>query len=326
MACNTVIYLIISFYSPNGKRNELLFDGLDDPEKIKSIKGLTSMWLEETTEFTKRDFIEVDLCLREPGPSYKQIIISFNPDEAVAPWLKKEFFDTKNPNAYIHNSTIEDNPIEEVRDEYRKQLDRLTDASLLKIYRFGQWAMPKGQIYSWDVVDKPKGEFYDEIFYGLDFGYSVDPAALDRIYRKADEFWLEEVIHELKLTNQQLGLRMREKGITEYEDIYADSAEPKSIDEIAEMRFNIKPCQKGADSVRAGIDYLKSQKIHIIVGSMNIISERNTYKWKEDKNGDPLPEPVKFNDHHMDADRYGIYTHCRMPELAYAAQVGGAVY
>lgn len=324
---------VITFYNPQGQRNELLFDGLDDPDKIKSIKGLTSYWLEETTEFTLNDFTQLDLRLREPTKYYKQILMTFNPDEAAGPWLKSMFFFDENPRSghgkldgsYIHHSTIEDNPIAEVRREYLKKLERLDDKTYYTIYRLGQWALAKGIIYNWDVVDKPEGEFYDEIIYGLDFGYSVDPAALDRIYRKADEFWLEEVIHETKLTNQQLGLKMKEKGITEYEDIYADSAEPKSIDEIAEMGFNIKPCQKGPDSVKAGIDFLKSKAIHIIKGSTHIESERKKYKYKEDKDGNTLPVPVKLHNHHMDADRYGIYTHCKEVEF-FAAHVGGNVY
>ncbi|MCK4820393.1 PBSX family phage terminase large subunit, partial [bacterium] len=289
---------IISFYAPNGKKNELLFDGLDDPEKIKSIKGLTGMWIEETTEFNERDFTEVDLCLREPGPSYKQIILSFNPDEALAPWLKKKFFDVIDPEAYIHNSTIEDNPIEEIRHEYRKQLDRLGDKALYKVYRLGEWAMPKGQIYGWDVWDgeHPSSMNVDEIFYGGDFGYSVNPATIIRIYRKADEFWVEEIIYKTGLTNPELAKEIKDAEANDAES-YWDSAEPKSIQELYDLGIKAKSCEKGADSVRAGIDYLKSKKIHIIDGSTNIIKERNKYKWKEDKDGNPLPEPVKFDDH-----------------------------
>jgi phage terminase large subunit len=324
----------IIFHNPQGLKNELLFDGLDDPEKIKSIKGITSYWLEETTEFTLDDFTQLDLRLREPTKYYKQILMSFNPDEAAGPWLKEVFFfddypksgPGKREGSYIHPSTIEDNPINEVRREYLKKLERLGDKTYYSIYRLGHWALARGIIYNWDAVDKPEGKFYDDSFYGLDFGYSVDPAAVDRIYRKADEFWLEEIIHETKLTNQQLGIKMRDKGITEYEDIYADSAEPKSIDEIAEMGFNIKPCLKGPDSVKAGIDFLKSKTIHIIKGSTHIEEERKGYKYKEDKDGNPLPVPVKFKNHHMDASRYGIYTHCREPGKGYAAQAGGAVY
>jgi len=102
-------------------------DGLDDPDKIKSIKGITSYWLEEMTEFTLNDFTQLDLRLREPTKFYKQIMGTFNPDEAAGPWIKSMFFHDEYPKtgpgklegSYIHHSTVEDNPIEEVRRELR---------------------------------------------------------------------------------------------------------------------------------------------------------------------------------------------------------------
>ena len=103
---------------------------------------------------------------------------------------------------------------------------------------------------------------------------------------------------------------MQDIGVQPNDDVYFDSAEPKSIDELCEMELNVLPAAKGPDSVRAGIDFLKSKTIHIIKGSSNIIKERDKYKWKEDKNGNPLPEPIKFDDHAMDGIRYGIFTHC----------------
>jgi len=317
---------VISWIGPDGRTNEVLIDGLDDPDKIKSIKGITGEWLEETTNFTKNDFLQLDLRLREPGPAYHQIILSFNPDEAQAPWLKEMFFDHLNPNAYVHNSTIADNPIAEVRATYAARLNELKaqDETMYSIYGLGLWAMPKGRIYDWDV--QPAPAHYDEFFYGLDFGYSVNPSALIKVYRRADEFWLEEAIYQAGLTNQAIASEMRGIGIGKYEQIYADAAEPKSIDEIAELAFNVKACDKGPDSVRAGIGYLKSQKIHIIQGSTNIIREAGKYKWREDKNGNPLPEPVKFDDHAMDAIRYAIMTHMRAAGAVYISGIKRSVY
>ena len=300
----------ITFLGANGKRNEWLFDGLDDPDKIKSIKGVTGIWMEETTEFTKDDFTQIDLRLREPGPSYHQIILSFNPDEAAAPWLKERFFDHKDPDALIHVSTVEDNPIAEIREAYRVRLDMLDDPTYSAIYRFGQWALAKGVIFNWDVVGRPEGTFWDEIFYGLDFGFSVDPAALVRVYRKADEFWLEELLYARNLTNQELASVMKSKGINRTDEVYADSAEPKSIEEICRAGLNVKPCAKGPDSVRAGIDYLKNLKIHIIGDSPNLVDERRRYKYKTDKAGNSLAVPAELNDHLMSAVRYAIHTHC----------------
>lgn len=309
---------IIAFPSLKGRRNEWLFDGLDDPDKIKSIKGVTGIWMEEATEFTKDDFLQLDLRLREPGPSYHQIMLTFNPDEAAGPWLKERFFDHKDPDARVHESTIEDNPITEIREAYRVRLDMLDDPTYSAIYRFGQWALAKGVIFNWGVIARPEGVFTswadiiqpDEIFYGLDFGFSVDPAALVRVYRKADVFWLEELLYARNLTNQELASEMKGKGIDRTDEIYADSAEPKSIEEICRVGLNVKPCAKGPDSVRAGIDYLKNLKVHILEGSLNLIDERRRYKYKTDKAGNSLAVPAEINDHLMSAVRYGIYTHC----------------
>jgi len=315
---------IILWQAPNGTANEILFDGLDEPEKIKSIKGLTGIWIEEVTEFTEAEFTEVDLVLREPTPNYKQIILSFNPDEALGPWLKKRYFDAIDPEAFVHESTVLDNPIQAMREEYLKSLERLTDETLRKIYLLGKWAAPKGRIYDWDTAIVPIR--YDDIFYGLDFGYSVNPSALIRIYRRADEFWLEEIIYQAGLTNQALAAEMGKADIDKYADVYADAAEPKSIAEIAEYGFNIKPCDKGPDSVRQGIDFLKSKRIHVITGSMNIVREIGTYTWKKDRNDLPLPEPVKFNDHALDATRYAITTHCLHGTGPYIRGISHSVY
>jgi phage terminase large subunit len=303
----------ITFAGPHGM-SELVFEGIDDPEKIKSIKGITSIWLEETTEFSEDDFHKIDLCLREQGPGYKQIIMSFNPQEVEARWLKDMFFGPiPNPDAFVHHSTVEDNPIAEIRAEYVKTLDALKgqDEALWKISRLGLWASRSGQIFGWDVQPLPQLSF-DEIWYGGDFGYSVDEAAVVKIHRKADEFWLEEVLYQKGLTNQALAAEMKTRGING-QMTYFDAAEPKSIEELRQAGIVVQPCDKGPDSVRAGIDFLKSKKIHIVEGSSNLYKEMTGYCWRKDKGGNPLPEPVKFDDHLMDAARYGIYTHCAKP-------------
>lgn len=307
---------IISWTNTKGQRNELLFDGLDEPEKIKSIKAITGIWIEEATDFTAKDFMEIDLAFREPGPAYKQIILTFNPDESLAPWLKLRFFDHIDPDATIHPSTVNDNPIAEVRAEYRRQLEAIQDPTYRTIYLDGLWAMPKGKIYNWDVVPLPDIKF-DEIFYGGDFGYSVNPATIVKIYRKADELWVEEILYKTGLTNQDIAAEFKAApGVDVRAPSYWDSAEQKSIEELYRLGINALPAQKGPDSVRAGIDLLRSLKIHIVAGSENIIREARRYKWREDKHGNPLPEPEKFDDHAMDAIRYAIFTHIRKPKAA----------
>jgi len=305
----------IHFAGPAGM-NELVFDGLDDPEKIKSIAGITSMWIEEATEFSRGDFLKVDLCLREPGPGYHQIMMTFNPQEAQARWLKEMFFGpTPNAQARVHNSTVDDNPMKKLDPAtwaaYTGTLDALKDQdeALWKISRLGLWAARTGQIYAWDVTPLPELSF-DEVWYGGDFGYSVNEAAVVRIYRKADEFWLEEIVYQKGLTNPMLASEIAHAGCDRNATFYFDSAEPKSIEELRHAGLNVRPCEKGPDSIRAGIDFLKSKKIHIVEGSQNLYNEASEYCWRKDKSDRPLPEPVKDRDHLMDAARYGIFTHC----------------
>ena len=165
-----------------------------------------------------------------------------------------------------------------------------------------------GQIFHWDEAPLPALS-WDEVWYGGDFGYSVDPAAVVKIYRKADEFWLEEILYQKGLTNPMLASAMKSRGVNG-QVTYFDAAEPKSIEELRRAGLNIHACDKGPDSVRAGIDFLKSRKIHIVEGSVNLHNEASGYCWRKDKNGDPMPEPVQFKNHLMDAARYGIFTHC----------------
>ncbi len=298
-----------------------LFEGLDDPEKLKSIKGITSIWIEEATEFSRDDFLKVDLCLREPGPSYKQIMLTFNPQEAEARWLKEMFFGpSPYPDSHVHRSTVEDNPVPEVREGYIKVLDQLKgqDEALYQIARLGVWAVRSGQIFGWDVVPWPVDEagrprpvaWFDDVWYGGDYGYSVDPSAVVRIYRKAWEFWLEQVIYRVGLTNQDLGELMRERGVGQ-EPVYFDSAEPKSNEELRRMGFRVRPAEKGPDSVRAGIDFIKGRcKVHILQGNPDLFREVSGYCWRKDRSGQSVGEPVQDENHAIDAVRYGIFSHC----------------
>ena len=101
-----------------------------------------------------------------------------------------------------------------------------------------------------------------------------------------------------------IGTRLRELGVTDYEEIVADSAEPKSIQEIYNQRFNIKPALKGPDSIKNGIDILKRYKLNITSNSSNLLKEIRTYKWAQNKDGESINKPVDFNNHAIDALRY----------------------
>ncbi len=309
---------VLSFFG-----NDLIFDGLDDPDKIKSIKGITGVWMEEATEFTKDDFNQINIRMRGRSPSYKQIMFSFNPDEAKAPWIKEMFFEGKedgysgegsSERSYLHHSTIEDNPIVEEREEYRGILNEIDDPVFEKIYKRGHWGLWKGVIYDFPVFEKYPSDF-DDVIYGLDFGYN-NPTALIRLGIKDQVIYLYQDLYERKLTNSDLISKM--EVIIGKQDrkkvIYADPAEPDRIEEIYNAGFNVRGAEKGQGSVNAGIVAVKKFKIVSREENQDLNDEFRSYKWKEDKNGNPMDEPVKFKDHGLDGVRYAIFSHFKRLE------------
>ena len=293
---------------------KILFLGMenkDDHEKAKSVTDVDFVWMNEATEMRAIDYDMLRMIIRGGESSFSQMMFDFNPIGKTS-WVYKRFFENSNGSNGIHKIryTVYDNPWARPEEIGILKSYEHINKNLYDINFLGVWGELEGIIYDWDM-DTPLPEKVDEVVYGLDFGYSIDPAALIRIYRKADEFWAEEVIYEKELTNQALGKQMEERGIDKKAEIYADSAEPKSIQEICDMGFNVKPCAKGPDSVRAGVDYLASLKIHIIDGSEKISREQRSYVRKQDKDGNYLPVPIDFNNHAMDAIRYGIFTHMK---------------
>jgi len=302
---------------------KVLFLGIensDDYEKAKSITDVDFVWINEITEMKEMDFDMLSMVIRGGESKFSQFIFDFNPVGKTS-WVYKRFFENGNNGTHKLHYTVYDNPW--ARPEEIEKLKRYKEINrnFYDIYFLGEWGELEGIIFNWDIVAKLEGVFYDEIFYGGDFGYSVDPAALVRIYRKANEFWLEEVIYETGLTNIELGNRMKAFGIVE-EESYWDCAEPKSIQELYDMGINARPCEKGPDSVRAGIDFLCEQTIHIIDGSENLSREVQSYVRKKDKDGNYLSAPIEFSNHAISAARYGIYTHCKSQGDAFFGFVG----
>ena len=313
--------LTLEFYSSRRKtRNVIQFSGLDDPKKIKSFKGCTGEWLEEATDFTEADFIDIDLILREQTGHYHQILMSFNPDEARAPWLKKMFFPSSIPitgpgliqDSFIHHSTIADNPIQEMREKYYQVLKRIKDPILRQIYIAGRWAAPKGQIFSWDIVPNLPEIGFDQILYGGDFGFSFDPAACVKIHRRSHEYWIELLLYETGLTDPAMAQVLKEDPRFDPEmPSYWDNVEPKAIKTLRDKQINARPCTK-TKRVMVQIDQLKEFEIHIVENelSYHLVDEVRRYKLKQLKNGEiarPL-QPVDAFDHAISATRYGIFT------------------
>jgi phage terminase large subunit len=178
-------------------------------------------------------------------------------------------------------------------------------ANWWKVYGLGQVGTLQGAIYEdFEVVegiDVSRAKF---VALGLDWGFSNDPTALVAIYRQGDCLLIQELLYATGLTNQDIADKLRSLGITRAWEIVADSAEPKSIEEIYRLGFNIKPAEKGPDSVRNGIDILKRYKLQVTKDSTNLIKELRSYTWATDKEGKNTGVPIDSFNHACDAMRY----------------------
>lgn len=310
-------------FKPTGAA--ILFRGVDDSEKLKSLTGITGTWIEEATELTEKDFTQINLRLRGETARYKQHILTFNPISHLH-WLKKRFFDTNQHGktrtlrtTYKHNQFID--------EEYKQTIELLAEQSpqLYNIYGLGEWGILEGLVYApprmlekWPMVnDKPR----PIDFYGLDFGVN-NPCALvacalhdvNHTTRRGDVY-LKEVLYRTQLDNTELIDLMKALGVSKTLSIYCDSAEPDRIKQIKRAGFNAKPAHKGPGSVMSGIDTCKSLTLHTLTSNTNLNAEFGSYVWGESRDGSKKDNPVPFNDHALDAMRYAIWTYLRKPPL-----------
>ena len=287
----------------------MLFKSLDDPEKIKSYEG-NYVWVEEATEISHKDFLQLDLRLRRRTDTMNQMFLSFNPIDQFH-WLNVKLLGGEREDLADNWTTYKDNPFLDF--DPIKVLENLKgeDENYYRIYALGKWGILQNIIYSnYEIIDKWP-ESFDETIYGLDFGFN-NPTALVEIGIKDQEYYERELLYESGLTGSDLIKKLEGLIKDRSVDIYADSEAPDRIVEIAREGFNIHKSRKGKGSVKDGIDFVRRHKIHIHRDSVNLIKEKRSYKYKEDKDGRVLEEPVKFRDHAMDAERYALYTHGRM--------------
>lgn len=296
-------------FKPTGAT--ILFSGIDDQEKLKSITGITGALIEEATELSEDDLDQINLRIRADVPVYKQIILAFNPI-SIEHWLKRRFFDVA-PTDRIATlrTTFRDNRF--LDPEYRAELEDLKERnpSWWKIYGLGEWGVFEGLIYNTPIMDVVFPEHFDDEFYGLDFGFNNPSALVWLGVKDKRKLYIEEKIYQSKLTTSALIERMREE-IPEHKrnrPIYADTAEPATIEEIRAAGFNCMPADKTPGSVLSGVKFCQGLEIHTLHRNANLNAEFSGYVWEKDKNGKQVDAPVKFKDHLMDAFRYGAYSH-----------------
>jgi phage terminase large subunit len=300
---------------PNKK--QILFAGLDDPEKIKSITPIdgvvTDVWIEEATETTFEAVRQLDKRLRGRSKVKKRLTMSFNP-VLKDHWLYKEYFKRwdesrhfyKDSHLSILKTTHKDNDFLEPDDH--AALENETDRYYYEVYTLGNWGVLGNLIFkNWETRDLSDiRHTFDNLRHGLDFGFADDPAALPCMHydKKRRTLYIFDEVYGTGMTNDVLADTIRPH--VENRPVICDNVESKSIKELRQFGINAIPAVKGKDSVRYGIQWLQRQKIIIDVKCVNTKMEFQKYKWLEDKYGNVLPEPVDKDNHIIDAIRYGM--------------------
>ena len=309
-------------YKPTGQK--ILFRGLDDPLKITSITVdvgyLCWAWIEEAYEvMSEADFNTLDESIRGwvPPHLWKQMTLTLNPWNEHH-WIKARFFDKPDPDVlalttnYLCNEWLDESDL--------RMFERMKENNprRYQVAGLGNWGIVDGLVYeNWSeerfVVEEvlrthPKAA----PVFGLDFGYTNDPSALFcGIYDKSSAtLWVIDEMYQKGMSNAAIAEEIKNMGYAK-ERITADSAEPKSIDQLKGLGLRVKSAKKGKDSVRNGIQFIQDLKIIVHPRCVNFITEISNYTWDEDRFGKRLNVPIDDFNHLLDAMRYGMEQHIK---------------
>ncbi len=302
-------------YKPTGQK--ILFRGLDDPMAITSItveKGyLCWVWIEEAYQINnEEDFNKLDMSIRgDTGDLPKIFTLSFNPwNEKI--WIKKRFFDVEDPNVLSVTTNYMCNEFLGEDDKALFEWMKERSPRRYRIEGLGDWGIAEGAVFTdweerefdWQEIAQQESA---EACYGLDFGYSTDPTAYvaSIVIPATRELYIFDEHYQRAMLNTQIADMLKYKGV-EKERITADSAEPKSIDELRRLGIRrIRPADKGKDSVLNGIQYLQQYKIFVHPKCVNTIMELGDYVW-DTKDGNLVNKPIDEYNHILDSLRYSV--------------------
>ena len=193
-----------------------------------------------------------------------------------------------------------------IDDELHARIEGISDPELHKVYARGNTGKIEGLVLTnWDICDAlPPREEWKMLCFGLDFGFTNDPSALEKVVLAHGDLWVDELVYSTNLTNPDIAQRAKNEGVTKEQQIIADCAEPKSIRELQAAGLWVTPSPKGQDSIVSGLDILKRYKIHVTRRSLGLLSNLRAYKWDTDRDGNLTNKPEDRNNHGIDAIRY----------------------
>lgn len=281
----------LTFTFHNGSIME--FKSYDSPQDAKSGKR-DYLFVNEANGISYGIWKELYLRTRE------QSFIDYNPNAEF--WVHEHLIGKSGVKViysdHRHNSFVpkhQREKIESLKEE---------DEELWKVYARGKTGKIEGLVFRKTAIVNEIPADAKYIGTGLDFGFTNDPTATVDIYMQNGELWLQEGLYEHGLTNPDIAKRVNE-GKPRGFQVIADSAEPKSIEELRRLGVKIEPAMKGPDSIKNSIDILKRYTLNVTRGSVNLRKELNNYKWKVDKaTGKATNEPIDAFNHALDAVRY----------------------
>lgn len=304
-------------YIPTGQK--ILFRGLDSPLKITSISVpigvLNFLWFEEFYEISKEeDFDILDESIRGQLPDgyFKRITATYNP-WSERHFSKKKFFDSQSDDVLAMTTTYMDNPYLSETDLKLFERMKVQNPRRYRVAGLGEFGISEGLIYeNWEEkdfsVDEIKRIKGIESAFGLDFGYTVDPTALvcSLVDQENMKIYVFDEMYKQGLSNRQIYQEISDMGLSK-EKIIADSAEPKSIDELRSLGLTrIRGAEKGRDSIMNGIQFIQNFKIIIHPRCVNFLTEISNYTFDKDRFGNTQNKPIDDFNHAMDAFRYSM--------------------
>jgi phage terminase large subunit len=270
------------------------FFSADDSSKLRGARR-DILYINECNNVTFDAYNELAIRTR------KEVYLDFNPANEF--WVHTELKDEPDSDflilTYKDNEALDQSIVEQIEKNRDKAKTSSYWANWWKVYGEGQLGMLEGVVFSnWKVIDTiPKEARLLGI--GLDFGYTNDPTAIVEVYAYNNQRIVNQIVYQNGLVNSDIAKRLPKNVI-----VYADSSEPKSIEEIRRLGITIKGVTKGKDSINYGIDVMQRQEYLITNQSVDLIKELRSYIWDTDKTGRRLNKPIDFNNHGIDALRY----------------------
>jgi phage terminase large subunit len=285
-------------YWINGNRVE--FISLDQPTKIRGRKR-ELLFINECNELTFEDWQQLIFRTTE------KIVIDYNPSEEFH-WIYDKVL--TRDDVHFFQTTYKDNPF--LNQVVVEEIERLQDIdeNYWRVYGLGERGKSRSLVFTFRTI-KDIPTTAKLIAKGLDFGFTNDPTAIVETFIEGDNMYVNELLYRTGMTNQDIAKQLQTIGIDRREEVFCDSAEPKSIEEIYRMGWNVKPTIKG--SVNIGIDMIRRYKLFVTERSINLIKELRNYKYIEDKNGQLTNKPVDAFNHGLDALRYSVVNRLSRP-------------